>query len=253
MDTGTIPSAGLAPHQVHVDGELARPGWTPWRVISFVLGSLLVVTGLVFAGGGVTLAVAQQTTRDADGFLMNDGRTFTSDTFAITSGDVQVHSNTAPGWLPDGLLGDVRLTASSSTGSGLFLGGARTRDAAAYLGGVRHDTLVEVRSGHAVYETSEGTAPDAPPTTSSLWVASAAGQHPRLTWEVQDGDWTVVLMRADGAAPVDAIVSTGAQVPVLNTLLATLLGLAVILLVLGGVLVVLPSRRLARAGPGAGR
>lgn len=240
--------AGPGPSAARPVGEArpARVGWTPWRVTSVVVGSLLVVMGLGVAGAGATLAVADQTTRDADGFLMSGAESLTSDTFAITSGDLQVHTEGATGWLPEGVLGDVRVTATSSTGSDLFVGVARARDVAGYLAGVRHETLVEVRNGHPVYESTGGGAPQVAPTESAIWVASATGPSPRLTWAVQDGDWTVVLMAADGSAPVDAVVRVGAEVPVLDTLIAALLILAALVLVLGGVLVALPVRAAGR-------
>ena len=46
-----------------------RSGWTAGRVVSAVVGSLLVLMGLAFAGAGGTLALIGATERD-DGFLM---------------------------------------------------------------------------------------------------------------------------------------------------------------------------------------
>ena len=227
-----------------------RTGWTAWRIASVVVGSFLVVTGVGFAGTGATLAVADQTTRDADGFLMSPEETLASDTSAITSGDLQVHSDGAPGWLPGWILGDVRLSASSATGSDLFLGVARTRDVATYLSGVRHDTLVEVRDGEPLFERAAGEASVANPTEETIWVDSATGTRPELTWEVTDGDWTVVLMSADGSAPVEADVRAGAEVPVLDTAIAVLLVTAGLLLALGTVLIVMPVHAAGRADQG---
>ena len=36
-----------------------------------------------------------------------------------------------------------------------------------------------------------------------------------MTWKVRDGDWSVVIMNADGSAGVDAGVRAGADVPFL--------------------------------------
>jgi hypothetical protein len=57
-----------------------------------------------------------------------------------------------------------------------------------------------------------------------------------LTWKVREGDWSVVLMNADGSRPVVADVDLGAQ-------LSFLLWLAIGLL-LGGVLVLAGSTAL---------
>jgi hypothetical protein len=114
---------------------------------------------------------------------------------------------------------------------------ARSSDAAAYLAGVRHSTLLDLRGapGNATpeYGNSPGGAPDVLPPQSDIWVASArgAGQQ-QLTWDPQQGDWTVVLMNADGSPGVAADVSVGATVPALR-------GVMVGLFVAGGLLLVL--------------
>ena len=53
-----------------------RPGagWTTGRVVTVVLGSLLVAAALGTAVGGTTLLVADRAGRDADGFLSTDPR-----------------------------------------------------------------------------------------------------------------------------------------------------------------------------------
>ena len=47
-------------------------------------------------------------------------------------------------------------------------------------------------------------------------MAQATGTDATLTWDLQGGDWTVVLMRADGTRDVSADVSTGAELPVVT-------------------------------------
>ena len=236
------PSA--TPPPVGPPDPYARPprrGWTSGRVAAVVVGAMLVVIGCGFAGAGVTLAIADQVGRDERGFVTSPTETFSSDTFAITSGDLQVHGSTT-GWWPDRILGDVELAASSTPDEDLFLGIARTRDVVTYLDGVRHAQLVEVRDGNPVYDVTAGGAPSTPPTDSTIWAASATGAQPRVTWEVQGGDWTVVLMRADGTAPVEADVRAGAELPVLDTIIAVLLVLAALNLGAGVALVVVPTR-----------
>jgi hypothetical protein len=195
-------------------------------------------------GTGATLAVADRVGRDAQGFLTSPTRTFTTDTFAITSGDLQVHTGATDtsGWWPDRVLGDVEVVASSTPGERLFLGIARTRDVAGYLDGVRHARVLEVRDGTPVYDETTGGRPSTPPGEQTIWAASDTGARARLTWPVEDGDWTVVLMSADATAPVEADVRAGAELPVLDTAIAVLLVLAAITLAAGVALVVVPTR-----------
>ena len=64
-----------------------------------------------------------------------------------------------------------------------------------------------------------------------------------MTWEAEDGDWTIVVMNTDGTAPVRARVSAGAEVPVLDTVVIVLLVSGVVLLALSVLVLVLAIRR----------
>jgi hypothetical protein len=75
-----------------------------------------------------------------------------------------------------------------------------------------------------------GDAPQAPPTEQSFWAALASGVGTQtLTWKVRDGNWSVVLMNADGSRGVSADIDLGAK---LSFLLWVALGLLI-----GGALV----------------
>ncbi|WP_416954195.1 hypothetical protein ACNKF0_17870 [Nocardioides sp. T5] len=108
-------------------------------------------------------------------------------------------------------LGDVRIHARADTSTPLFVGVAATSDVDGYLGDVSRDTLRDFRVGRAVLRTTDGGAPATPPSDQTFWVAQAIGTDATLTWDLEDGDWTIVLMRADGTTGVSADVSTGAE------------------------------------------
>jgi hypothetical protein len=220
-------------------------GWTAGRVVSAVIGSLLVLMGLGFAGAGGTLALAGATERD-DGFLMTPSTALDSDTYAITSEDAQVDTEGAPSWVPSVWLGEVRIHARADAGVPLFVGVAPTSDVAGYLGDVSRDTLREFRVGKAVLETTDGGAPATPPGDQAFWVAQATGTDATLTWDLEDGDWTIVLMREDGTSGVAADVSTGAELPVLNAVIAVLFVLAGLSLLVGALLIAVPVRNASR-------
>ena len=148
-----------------VDTTYERPPstsrWTAGRVVSVVLGSLLVLTGLGLAGGGATLAVVGATERD-DGFVTSPRIALVSETHAVVSEDVRFETADAPGWFPEDLLGDVRISARSVSGTPVFIGIAPTADVRAYLGDVEHAVpWVEVRDGDAVLDDERRRAGDA--------------------------------------------------------------------------------------------
>jgi hypothetical protein len=51
---------------------------------------------------------------------------------------------------------------------------------------------------------------------------SGAGEQ-SLTWDVESGDWTVVVMNVDGSAPVQVEAAAGATLPGLGWLIGGLL------------------------------
>jgi hypothetical protein len=75
-------------------------------------------------------------------------------------------------------------------------------------------------------------------------VVSAEGPGTQsLSWEVEEGEWTAVVMNADGSAAVDVTAEGGVKIPIL---LAAGIGILVAGLLLGGIaagLLVLATRR----------
>jgi hypothetical protein len=235
-DTRTPPP----PHRT------ARTGWTTGRVVSLVAGSFLVMSALGLAGAGTTLVVADQMARDTDGFLTTPSERLSSSGFAITSDQVHLNLDGDLDVVPDDIIGGVRLSAEQPSGTELFLGIASTSDVDTYLADVRHDVMTEVRDGDPVYRPAPGSAPETLPTEQDFWVAETTGTDAQLDWRLQEGDWTAVVMNADGSATVSADVSAGAEVPALQTAIAALFVTAAVLLALGAILVAVPIRSAGR-------
>ena len=220
----------------------STPGWTTGRVVSLVIGSVLVLTSLAFGGGGAALIAVDQGERDADGFLMSPWQPLTSETSAITSGDLQIHVDTPTGALPDGILGDVRLRAQTADGTPMFVGIAPTGDVDAYLSGVARDRLREISNGTASYEAIAGETTAAAPLEQDFWVAQASGDDAVATWRPVNGDWTVVVMNADGSPGINAQVAAGAEAPALAIAIGVLLVLAALTLLAGILMIAIPIR-----------
>jgi hypothetical protein len=234
----TVPPDAVAPPAAPATGH----GWTAGRIVAVVVGSvvLLGALGVGLAGGALTFL--DRTQRDSDGFLMSGTTELTTGTYAVTSTNVVLETGGAPTGVPERLLGEVKVTVRAVDGP-VFVGIAATADVDAYLRDVGHATLTDY-TDHAVYETSTGGAPSTAPTAQEIWVAQAAGTgRQQLVWPVEDGDWTVVLMNADGSSRVTGDVAVGATVPVLDWLGPTLLAGALVGTVLGVVLVGLALRR----------
>ncbi|HEX2893615.1 MAG TPA: DUF4389 domain-containing protein [Marmoricola sp.] len=225
--------------------------WTAGRVVALVAGSVLLLVGFGLGLGGGALAFVDQTQRDDAGFLMSDHTQLATSTYAITSKNVVVESG-APTDLPERLIGDVKVTVHTGATVPVFIGIASTDDVRTYLGGVERATVTDI-TDHPVYDLSGGTAPATPPAAQDIWVARATGTgDQQLVWPVEHGDWTLVMMNADGTPQVVGDVAVGATVPALDWLVPTLLVAAAVLLTAGVLLLLVAFRRGRTQAPASG-
>ena len=239
-----------APPTIAVPTSPPRSGWTTRRVVSLVVGAVLAVIALGAGLSGAALAAAELGTRDDDGFLMSPSESLTTSTYAIASSRLQVDLDTAGPVLPKTLLGDAKLTATPWNGKPVFLGIAPTSRARAYLAGVEHTTLMDLADSDPVYRTTGGSAPAAVPAQMDFWAAQSSGPGPQqITWPVEDGDWTVVVMNADASPDIAVEAAAGAEVPALSWLLGILLSVAGGALVLAVILIAVPLHAAGREAP----
>ena len=217
------------------------------RIIMIVVGALLALIGFGLLAGS-TAGVVTYGTQRTDGYFRTGEVRLASATSAITSNQVDLESE--PGdadWLIDrGALGSVRLTIDpGASGTPIFAGIGPTADVAAYLDGVSHDVIrdFELSPDRVLYRRVPGESTPDPPGDQSFWVAQVtAEQADELTWEVDSGDWTVVLMNADGSRGVDLDARLGIKVDWLLPALIGLLALGLVLLAGGAALVIVGSR-----------
>lgn len=222
-----------------------RPSWGGGRITMIVVGALLALLGVAILIGGVAVAVIDNT-RDRDGYLMSAPGQLTSSGYAVTVSALQVSSY--GGWAIDtqSTAGTARISAFGTDGP-VFIGIGPSDKVAAYLAGVKHDVLEDISTSpfRATYVPVAGGAPPSRPADQTFWAARSTGTDEQqvLTWATQPGDWSVVMMNADGSAQVDAAISVGATVPIMHTIAVGLLigGVALFLIGLGLVIAAVVS------------
>ena len=113
-----------------------------------------------------------------------------------------------------------------------------------YLGDVSYTTV----NGHDVTD-HPGTGVPAAPAAALPWAARAQGTGTlTLTWAVQDGDWTVVVMNTDARPGLSVRAEAGISVPTLALLAGELLAVGVLTGVVAAALIVVPVRLASRRG-----
>ena len=229
-----------------------RRRWGVGRVVLLVLGILAALLALGILGVGGTLLWADQTQRDTDGFVSADPQRFSSDGYAILSDSIDIDED-IPDWLlSEDVVGSVRVQAEAAEGGEIFLGLGPTADVRRYLAGVEHDVVrdLDYEPFRASYRHVDGAAPRSPPGDQTFWTADASGSGEQtLEWDLEQGDWSLVLMNADGSAGVAADVSAGAEAPFVIWLAVGLIVLGVLLLAAAALLMYLVFRP---TGPGTG-
>ncbi len=225
----------------------ARPGWTAGRVVSVTLGALLVTLSLGLGLPASALVAADLGGRDDGGFLTSGTQPLRTSSHALLSDNLELHADLPSDTTPAALVGDTRVTVEAQDGRATFVGIAPTAQVEDYLDGVEVAVLTDVRDDRPVLEERGATAPAVPPEAVDIWTARSSGTGAQsLTWTPTSGDWTVVVMNADGTAPVAVDASVGAEVPALHWVIAALLTLAGLALLAGVALVAVPLRAVAR-------
>jgi hypothetical protein len=215
------------------------------KIALVVTGSLasLLAAGLLSIGG---LALWGDSQKDSDGYLSTDTHQFEAGTRALATENLDVDLGQADWVAQSNDLGKARVQVESRDDKPVFVGIARTSDVADYLQGVAHSTLTDVSTSpfEAEYDQHAGDRRPVAPADSNIWAESQQGSGKQtLNWEIDDGDWSVVVMNADGSAGVDADVSTGAELPFLSALGWTAVGSGGFVLVVGIALLVAGIRR----------
>lgn len=200
-----------------------------------LVGALLTIAGLALLGFvGV------------DGTFTTPRTTATTDTHAIVVGTAFVDEDLRGARTIDG---SVTVDVESRGGE-LFVGVADADDVAAYLDGVAFADAVELSypGGDLGLRPRDGRTRPAPPEDQSFWIDSRVGDG-RLTWDLDEGSWSLVLMNADGSAGVDVAGTATARIPALGTTLLVVLAIGAVLAGVGLWLIVSALRGRTPAAP----
>jgi hypothetical protein len=180
-------------------------------------GALGLFSFGLFAGSGVLLWADGQ--KDAAGYLTTDPERLATGARALTSENLDLDLDGLDGVVGRDAYGNLRLTVDAGGDAPVFAGIARTSDVNDYLRGVDRAVVTDFGDGPPVvdHRDAPGAAAPAPPARERIWDASTDGTgRQTLTWDVRDGDWSVVVMNADGSPGVDADVSAGAKLGFLD-------------------------------------
>src|SRR5688572_2274730 len=214
------------------------------RIAALIAAGVAALLAVGFIAAGALLLWGDSE-KDDQGYLSTGKERYAASTYALASDNLDIDLDGA-GWIMDrDDLGNVRLEVQPSAGKPVFVGIARTSDVDDYLRGTSHTSVTDVDYSpfHASYRDHAGDRRPALPADQGFWAASAQRSGTQtVAWDVEDGDWSIVVINADGSRVVDTDVRAGADFAFLGTLAWVSLGGALVLLIVAGTLVYLGVR-----------
>jgi hypothetical protein len=181
------------------------------RVVRLVFGGLGVLAALGFLAGGVALTWALETQRDGSGYFTTNTHHYKTSAYALSTESLDVNRS-SPIWA----LARLRITVTSTNAAKpLFIGIARTSDVDTYLARVERDELRDIKFDpfSIDYRRVGAGAPTALPARQSIWRAHATGIGAQtISWPVEKGRWSAVVMNADGSPRLSVDAQLAARV-----------------------------------------
>ena len=169
-----------------------------------------VVLGVLVLVAGVTAIWADTSKRDDNGYFSAHAHRYQTATRAIATESITVGS-----YVPTWLAGKVRLDVSG--GKPLFVGIAPKATVDRYLARIQHTeaTKLGLDPFKVTYVDHSGTVDPGRPAREPFWAAAVSGTKGPLQWKLRSGDWSIVVMNADGSRDVAARIGVGVKVPAL--------------------------------------
>jgi hypothetical protein len=192
---------------------------------------------------------------DSNGYLSTSAHALSTDGNALITPDIKLHLGNGD-WIPGNWSGQIKVT--STNGQRIFVGIGPTAQVKSYLNDVTYDTVTNWGWGSNTdprysAHIGGGNSVD-PPGQQTFWASSQEGTGTQVAGlQLKNGDWTAVVMNADGSAPVAASVSLGVHIGILLPLGIGLTVGGIVLLAVGILLVVLGAKKpRGQAQPGYG-
>ncbi|AOT02771.1 DUF4389 domain-containing protein [Arthrobacter sp. U41] len=218
-----------------------------------VLGTLSALLGLGLLAGAGAAGFANYLQRD-NGYFTTPSERYATNSYALTTPRLDIMTEDGvPDTAPVGMVGSILLGGSAAAGKEIFIGIGPRSDVAAYLDGVSHSEITEVRFNpfRAEYRDVAGARVPARPADQGFWTASATGAgEQQLEWDLRSGSWAVVIMNADATAPVAVDMKAGGRSDLLWPVFIGLLAGGIVFLLIGVPLIVLGAAGLGRGKGG---
>jgi hypothetical protein len=212
------------------------------KALGIVVGSSLVLTGLIVGGSGVGALAT----------IGTDGKVSTGDQSFDTSGAALVTSAAdlrKPEKVSD-IVGDPRVQLDLRSDKPTFVGVGPAKDVERYLKGAPVDEVTdfEVNPFKMKHNLRGGSKQLAPPGKQSFWVTQG---NRSIDWKAGSDEYRMVVMNADGSRGVRAQGEASVTIPHTAAIAWSLVGGGLLLLLAGAATIATAGRQrpVAAIGP----
>jgi flagellar basal body-associated protein FliL len=182
------------------------------RILLLIFGGLLILVSVIAILAGGAMVWASQYHKDSEGFHVTDSMDVRSASYAIISDTIEIDrgASAALDWLG---MDTVKVEVENDNSSqAVFIGVADTDDIRDYLDDVEHDevTDLDVFPSRLRYKTQRGDSEPGLPGTQDFWIETSEGTGAQVVkFDLEEGEYTIVAMNADGSAGIDMDVIFG--------------------------------------------
>lgn len=201
------------------------------KLLAAIFGAIVLLAGAgMTTAGALALGVT-----DGDGWVTTPTARVSTDTSALVGTDIDVDLGRAIDdrtfFSFDGI--PTAVEVASRNDNDVFVGIGPATAVADYLAGGEH-AIVHFWDDDIDVTEAGGPGVLTAPAGEDFWVASSSTGT--LEWNLQSGQWSIVVMNADGSPGVDVAVSGSAQIPFMEAFGIGLLVFGVMAVIGGAVM-----------------
>jgi hypothetical protein len=221
------------------------------KIVLLIFGVIIVLISFGLIAGGGILFWADAKYIDNEGFLTSDTLHIERDSHAVVAGPIEIDEVALDVLRTLGVITIFEFEGMNNNPSKpIFMGVVDVSDMKSYLNNVDYDEITSIDFGwhldfdKVTYINHPGTSMPPPPTSETIWTASADGTATEtLVWETEVGSYSLVVMNGDGSGGIDLEVAFKAKIPSIVGWGVGFLVVGIVLLGIGGLMIFLAVRR----------
>ena len=220
------------------------------KIIALIFGIFFLLIGILITVSGVAVFAVSNVYTDNQGYFTSPEYQLTKENVvAVVFSDININiESNAPQWVQNNLSNIVKIRMELSSTENYFIGVAHTDQVETYLANVPYAKITDFNwnsglqvSSDIIHPTATGNLTNNAPANQTFWDAQGSSTA-LLNWVPKQGQWTFVVMKANGTTGIDVSIKAGAKVPILSAIATFLVIFGVMFIVLAIVIFIIIVR-----------